>query len=152
MSPYAPYLRGQTNNPPFESVLVCESVLNENGLRSAIRIMDVLTIAPNSQHAHFFVLTYLHCNNGGDLSPHIVKVQMIAWNVSYPGGVIVAEAPDQRFTYGYLYSSSAPGGFALTTEFTLDLAPLGQLGSYYIQALVDGVIIQQTPLTLRRRS
>jgi hypothetical protein len=40
----------------------------------------------------------------------------------------------------------------LTTEFALDLMPLGGLGSYMIWAVLDGAPVAGTPLMLRRET
>ena len=138
------------SGPLSVSLIVCESVLSEKtGSVSAIRIMDVLTVGPQSTLARFFVLTYLH-SRPLDLQQHVAKVQLMglregAW-------ISVADAPDHRFAYGYKMDASGPGAFMLTTEFNLDLTTLGTLGVFYVQVSVDGKVEQQTPLTLLRRS
>lgn len=139
------------NGPVSVSLIVCESVLSEEktGCVSAIRIMDVLTIGQHSTSARFFVLTYLH-SRPFDFQPHVLKVQMVGR--SNENWATVADAPDHKFIYGYRLAASGPGSFFLTTEFNLNLASLGPSvgGTYFIQALVDGELAEQTPLTLRR--
>lgn len=137
------------SGPLSVSLIVCESVLSEKtGIVSAIRITDVLTVGPQSALARFFVLTYLH-SHPLDLQQHVAKVQLMGLREGAWGSV--AEAPDQRFVYGYKLDPSGPGAFMLTTEFNLDLTMLGALGVLYVQVLVDGNLEDQTPLTLLRR-
>jgi hypothetical protein len=42
------------------------------------------------------------------------------------------------------------GAFNLTTDFTLNLIPLGGLGYYMISVSVDGRMVANAPLMLRR--
>jgi hypothetical protein len=134
------------NKPISAAVLVCETVLAEKtGGPSAIRIMDALWIGQFSPAIRFFVLTYLHCTPG-DFSSHTLKVQMVG-----RGGddwAVVAEAKEESFVYGYAIDPSGPGGYMLTTEFTLDPKPLQIPALYFIQALLDGELAVQTPFTL----
>lgn len=131
--------------PISASLVVCESVLREaTGGLSVIRIMDVLHCGRTSPFARFHVVTYLHSDKG-DFDHHSVKVQMVA-----ESGGVVASAPDQSFLYGYKIDPYGYGAFALTTEFTLDLTKMGQLGRYFIQALLDGSVVAATPFMLRR--
>jgi len=60
----------------------------------------------------------------------------------------VSEAKAESFVYGYKVDPSGPGGFMLTTEFTLDPKPLQIPALYFIQALLDGELAVQTPFTL----
>jgi hypothetical protein len=135
-------------DPISASVIVCESVLTEkSGLLSAIRIMDSLRVPPGATIARFFALTRIHAKPL-DFLPHVLQVRMV-----FPAGddwVPVSTAPDHRFSYGYNIEKTAPGGFNLTTEFNIDLKPLGGLGTYYVQALLDGKYLNQCPITLRR--
>ena len=39
----------------------------------------------------------------------------------------------------------------LTTEFNLNLATLGELGTFWVQLSIDGEVEEQTPITLQRR-
>jgi hypothetical protein len=134
---------------PLASIIVCESVLTEKtGVGSAIRIMDILTVGPASLSARFFVMTFLHPTQL-DLGTHALKVQMLG--LRNANWVIVADAPEYKFSYGYEVDVSGPGALQLTTEFNVDIAALGQLGTFFIQAIVDGNFLIQTPLTLRRR-
>jgi hypothetical protein len=66
--------------------------------------------------------------------------------------VVVADAPENKFVYGYLVDPSGPGGYALTTQFILNPQVMGSLGLYFIQALLDGELLTQTPLMLKWRS
>jgi hypothetical protein len=134
------------SGPASVSLIVCESVLNENtGATSAIRIMDVLTIGRLSRAARFFVITYLH-SRVGDFGQHVAKVQLAGLR----GGqwVSVADAPPHSFVYSYRMDPTGPGAFMLTTEFNLDLTTFGDLGSFWVQLSVDGEYVEQTPLTL----
>jgi len=63
---------------------------------------------------------------------------------------VVSEATES-FVYGYAVDPSGPGGYMLTTEFTLDPKPLQIPGLYFIQAILDGELATQTPLTLLRK-
>jgi hypothetical protein len=136
--------------PTSVSLIVCESVLNEaTGAASAIRILDVLKIGRLSNIARFFVLTYLH-SKPFDSGKHVAQVQMLG--VRNNSWVTVANAPPHDFAYSYGVVVNAPGAFMLTTEFNLDLTTLGGLGTFWIQLLVDGVLVEQTPLTLQRQN
>jgi hypothetical protein len=138
------------SGPTSVSLIVCESVLNETaGATSAIRIMDVLTAGRLSNVARFFVLTYLH-SVPLDYGQHIAQIQLVGLRNS--NWVVVANAPPHAFVYSYALVPSAPGAFMLTTEFNLDLTTLGQLGTFWVQLLLDGNMIEQTPLTLQRRN
>jgi hypothetical protein len=133
--------------PLAVNVVVCQEVLTEaTNLISAIRIFDTLTIAIGNDFAHFYVLTTAF-SNPGDLDPHTLKVTMNRWS-----GEHVASAPEYGFTYGYNLDSASPGGFRLTTEFNVDLRPLGGvLGSFMIWIFLDGAQVAKAPITLRRR-
>jgi len=136
--------------PTSVSLIICESVLNEaTGAASAIRILDVLKIGRLSNIARFFVLTYLH-SKPLDSGQHVAQIQLLG--LRNGNWVIVANAPPHYFRYSYGIVYSAPGAFMLTTEFTLDLTTLGELGTFWIQLLVDGILEEQTPLTLQRQS
>jgi hypothetical protein len=138
----------RNTGPVSASLIICESVLTEKtGVVSAIRIMDVLTVPALGVQARFFVLTYLH-SRPADYLQHVLRIQMVGQDGS--DWKIVADAPDHRFVYGYALAALAPGGFVLTTEFNINLIPLGSLGTYLVQAIVDGDLVEQTPLTLQR--
>ncbi len=64
---------------------------------------------------------------------------------------VVSEAKAESFVYGYAVDPSGPGGYMLTTEVTLDPKPLQIPGLYFIQAILDGELATQTPLTLLRK-
>src|SRR5258708_4026196 len=116
------------------NVLICESVLSEsNGLKSAIRLIDFLTVHPETVIAHFYALTLLR-SKSFDPHQHRLVVRMEGFrNGKWES---VAEAPECRFTYGFV-DPSGPGGFVLTTEFSINLANLGGVGIFYIQAWLD---------------
>ena len=80
-----------------------------------------------------------------DFQQHVVQVQMHG-----PDGVLVASAPEYRFVYGNKLDHLGPGAFNLTTDFNLDLRPLGTLGNYTISAYLDGQRVAGAPLMLRR--
>jgi hypothetical protein len=134
-------------DPVSSSVVVCETILTEgSGLLSAIRIMNTLTLPAGANFARFFVLTQVHAQPG-DFQPHVLRVRMV-----FPQGdgcVEVASASEYRFFYGHKVGPG-PGGLNLTTEFNIDLRMLGQLGTYYLQAFLDGQYLNQCPLTLKR--
>ena len=125
------------------NLIVCESVLSEKtGVVSAIRIMDLLVVAPNG-FAHFFTLTRLYSSADRDISLHTLNVQAVG-----PHGVVVASSPPHPFVYGYGQEPSSPGGFMLTTEFSFDgTAPLGP---YDLQAFLDNRLVARAALTLRK--
>ena len=134
--------------PLAVNLIICEAVLTEKvtDVISAIRIMNCLTVVPATNNfAHFFVVTSV-ASQPGDHLPHVMQVQM----VTRDGQRAVAEAPAYTFVYGYKIDPAGPGGFYLTTEFTLDLRPLEPLGHYLICALVNGEIAARSPLMLRR--
>ena len=129
-------------------IITCESVLTEtNGVPSAIRILDILTLPSAATSAHFFAITNIH-NKPFDSADHVLSVRMARakdgqWDT-------VARADDYKFRFGQRLSLIAPGACVLTTEFNVTLAPLGELGTFYLQAWLDGVMVAQTPVTLRR--
>jgi hypothetical protein len=127
------------------SVIVCETVLLEKtDVMSAIRIMNVLSIAEGNNFARFSSITFLNSTPGDD-SRHILKVQMLKST-----GELVAEGPEQPFVYGYKIDPSGAGGYNLTTNFNLDLRTIGPLGQYAIWAFLDGVRVGGAALMLRR--
>lgn len=138
-------------SPASVSLIVCESVLHEDktGAVSAIRIMDILMIGNESRFARFFVLSYVH-SNPLDFEQHVAHVQLMGFR----GGkwVSVSAAPPHSFVYSYRMDPSGPGGLVLTTEFNLNLATLGDLGTFWVQLNIDGVMVEQTPLTLLSKS
>jgi hypothetical protein len=125
------------------SLIVCESLLWEkSGLPSAIRIMDTLVIGA-SGIAHFFSLTNLYAAMPVDDSLHALVVQAMD-----PQGRIIAAGAPYAFKWSYGPDQSF-AGFRLATEFNLDFNT--PLGSYVVQAFVDGEPVAGIPLTLRRR-
>lgn len=74
------------------NILVCETVLTEKtDVLSAIRMMDTIKIAPNSNAAHFYAITRV-TSQPGDFSPHVIKVQ-----VTQQDGSLVTEASGYPF-------------------------------------------------------
>lgn len=139
------------STPLSAAILVCESVLSEvTGGVSAIRIMDVLYCGTLLRSARFFTLTYLH-SRPNEFRQHVLQIKMIGRG-SDGKTFVAASAPEQRFVYGYKIDPNGPGAFVLTTEFTLDLSNMGNLGTYMIQAFLDGEIVAETPLRLLWRS
>ena len=137
------------NGPSSVTMLVCESVLREdNGIVSLVRIMDSVVLGPNTTDARFFVISYLHSREI-DYKQHTAQVQMVANR----GGrlVAVATAPVANFVYSYAVVPNAPGAHMLSTEFNMNVAILGELGTYWLQLSVDGELEEQTPITLLRR-
>lgn len=133
--------------PLSSSILLCELVLNEpTGRISLIRVIDVINTPPGVP-AHFFSLTYLH-SDLSDYLPHVLQVQVAKWEFDHWD--VLAAAPPQPFLYGYKLDPSGPGAFALSTEFNLNVERLGGRGTVFVQALVDGQLVTQTPLMLRR--
>jgi hypothetical protein len=139
------------SGPASVSLIVCEAVLNEEktGAVSAIRIMDILMIGRQSPVARFFVLSYVH-SRPLDFAKHTAKVRLSGFRDGQ--WIIFADAPDHSFEYSYRIDPSGPGGFMLTTEFNLDLATIGELGTFWVQLSIDGTMVEQTPLTLLRKS
>jgi hypothetical protein len=137
------------NKPISAAILVCETVLAEKtGGPSAIRIMDALWVGEFSPAIRFFVLTSLHCAPG-DFNSHTLKVQMVGR--AGEDWAVVSHAKEEPFVYGYAIDPSGPGGYMLTTEFTLDPKPIQIPGPYFIQAILDGELAAQTPFTLFRK-
>jgi hypothetical protein len=113
--------------------------------------MDILWVGKLSQAARFFVISYLHSRTV-DFAQHVAQVQMFGWRNG--GWIVVANAPPHPFVYSYAGvgpETGAPGAFLLTTEFTLDLNTFGELGTFWIQLTVDGMLEEQTPITLIRK-
>jgi hypothetical protein len=130
------------------NVIICESVLNEKtDVASAIRILNALTIAPAQNFATFRVHTML-TSTPMDFQQHIVKVWMRP--IENENSVMVADAPEFRFVFANKLDFSGPGAFNLTTTFTLDLRPLGTLGHYFVSVSLDGQIVANAPIMLRR--
>ncbi len=130
------------------NIVLCQSVLTETtGLHSAIRNFDHFTLPTGSNFAYFYALTIL-TSRPMDFLPHILSIRMVgqqgeSWN-------IVASAPDHRFSYAYKIDPSGPGGFNLKTEFSVDVSAWPKLGTFFVQAWLDGERVAQAPITLRR--
>jgi hypothetical protein len=138
------------SGPASVSLVVCETILNEEktGAVSAIRIMDVLMIGTHSIVARFFVLSYVH-SHPLDFEQHVAKVELTGLRDGK--WISVAQAPPHPFVYSYRMDPSGPGGFMLTTEFNLNLATFGDLGTFWVQLYIDGAMVEQAPLTLLRK-
>jgi hypothetical protein len=128
------------------NMAICEAVLTEktSGVMSLIRTMNVLNITGNLQSARFFTVVSVN-SEPGDFAPHNLQVQMFSRS-----GSLVASAPEHDFSYGYEFDRMGFGAYTLTTEFVLNLAPMGNLGAYTVVAYVDTKVVARTPLLMRR--
>lgn len=127
------------------SIIICETVLLEKtDLMSAIRIMNVLSIAEANNFARFSSVTFLH-SAPGDYSRHVLKVQLLRST-----GEVIAEGVDESFVYGYRIDPIGAGGYTLTTNFNLDLRTIGPLGQFAIWAFLDGTRVCGATIMLRR--
>jgi hypothetical protein len=123
------------NEPLAVNLILCENVLTEtNGLVSAIRVFDVLTIAPGNNFARFFALTTA-VSNPGDIDQHVLRVSMH----SLDGQQEIARAPDFPFVYRYNAGFQTPGGLRLTTAFNIDIKTLAEPPAY---RMPDNVVIR----------
>ncbi len=66
------------------------------------------------------------------------------------GWETVAETMEREFVYSHRLSLTAPGSCLLTTEFNVNVDLLGTLGTFSLEAWLDGKMVAHTPLTLRR--
>ena len=131
------------------TIIVCESVLTEqNGVPSAIRLIDILTLASGNPIAHFFTITNLHAVSL-DPEKHRLAIKMRR-PVLGGGWETVAETTEREFVYSHRLSLTAPGACLLTTEFNVNVDMLGGLGTFYLEAWLEGKMVAHTPLTLRR--
>jgi hypothetical protein len=127
------------------NVLVCETILTEKtDVLSAIRMMDTIRIAPGNNTVHFYVVTRV-TSQPGDFLPHALRIQ-----VTHQAGSLVIEAREHQFVYGYKLDISGPGGFILTTEFTIDVSGMSLPAGCLVNAFLDGQSVARTPLMLRR--
>lgn len=111
--------------------------------------MDVLALAPLAHEARFFVVTRLH-SRALDIRSHVAIIQLVSFR---DGNLVsVASTPPYNFVYSYDKDPSAPGLFTMTTEFNLNLLTLGALGTFWVQLSVDEAFVEQTPITLLRKS
>ena len=128
------------------NVIICESVLNEKtDVASAIRILNALTVSTTQTFATFRVHTML-ASTSMDFQQHVVQV----WMHPIQNNIAVASAQEFRFIYANKLDYSGPGAFNLTTTFTLDLRPLGALGHYIVSVSLDGQVVANAPIMLRR--
>lgn len=125
------------------SLLLCESVLWEKNidLPTAIRILSSIQVAPSSDSVQLFSLVHLY-SSGLDLMPHTVAAQIVD-----PTGQVVAPSEPFRFVYGYKVDANGPGGFILSTQFNFHV---NYMGVHWAQLLLDGELVTQVPLMLRR--
>lgn len=127
------------------NVVLCETVLIEkNDVASAIRIINVITVAPGSHLASFKAHTILNCDTF-DFSQHVVQLQVFRRD-----GAIVGSAPPYNFIFANRVDTTGPGAFNLTTEFTIDMTRLPRFDYYFVAVFVDGNRIGGTPLMLRK--
>jgi hypothetical protein len=135
----------QTKPPLCANIVLCETVINEyTGTQTFVRTFSHLTLDEKQYSAQFFSVTLL-TSLPGDLINHVLSVRMVD-----ASGQSVATAPDRHFAYAYRIDPAGPGGFSLTTKFTVDVTKLASLGTYLIEAWLDGSRVAQAPLTLRR--
>lgn len=128
------------------NVIACETVLFEkNDVPSAVRIMSVLTLPPGRTDAHFFSVTFLHCQPG-DHIPHKLRI-----HVARSDGSLVADAPEHPFLYGYRVDPRGPGAYILTTEFNIDVTRLAMPCDCLIIASLDGNAVARAPVMLRQQ-
>ncbi len=89
----------------------------------------------------FFSLLTLH-EAGPDVTSHSVVIQTVA-----PDQTVPAIASPHRFVYGRKLDADSPGGYYLGTEFNFEAT---LFGTYWVQAWLDGVLLTQVPLLIRR--
>ena len=105
--------------------------------------MDILAI-PTGGAPHFYALVRINAPHPIDLSGHTLIVRAID-----PLNREIAKTEPRPFRFGYATDPYAPGSFVHATEFNLDSSV--PLGTYDVQALVDGTLVASAPLTLRQR-
>ena len=128
------------------NIVLCETALAEaTRVTSAIRIIDVITLAPVNNVARFFSLVFLSCSSL-DLSPHMLKVRLTTSQ-----GAPVTEAPDYQFYYGFHVDPNGPGAFNLKTEFNVDTSNLMLPTTCLVYADLDGQNVARTTIRLRRK-
>jgi hypothetical protein len=130
--------------PMSASIIICQSVINENGIFSAIRVLNSLTLGPTVTQFTFAVLTVV---NGypGDPYEHIFSLRMVTLEDR-----VIASVPDQRVTLANKQDPYGPRTFLAATNFLLNLQALGSLGAFKVCAYVDEVLVASAPITLRR--
>jgi hypothetical protein len=131
------------------NIVLCESVLWETPalggkVPTTVRIMGAITLAPGNFLAHFYAVTFL-TSQPGDFVPHRLRIQ-----VTDKTGVLIAQAAEVRFRFGYLLDPSGPGGYTLTTELTLDVTPYQLPLGCLVSAFLDDQTVARTPITLLR--
>ena len=128
------------------NLIICESILTEStGAKTAVRIVNFFAIPyAGNPLVRFFALSLLTCK-GPDASLQVAKVEM----VEITSGVIVAEAPEFQFLYGFV-DGVEQGAFSLSTEFNVDTSKVRVPAPYQIRLKLNGVVVAQTLLMLRR--
>jgi len=127
------------------NIILCESVLLErNDVASAVRIVNVITLAPGNNVAHFKAHTMLN-SDSADLSTHVLQLQVFTRS-----GQLVVSAPQYRFVFANRLDFSGPGAFNLTTDFNVDINQLPALGYFTVVVFLDGERVATTPIMLRR--
>jgi hypothetical protein len=127
------------------NIILCENVLTEKTeMSSAIRLLDVLRLAPGTNNAHLFAITRVY-SQPGDFGQHTLRITANDRNAG-----LITQAPDYRFQSGYRIDPSGPGGFVLTTEFNIDVSLLRLPTTCVVNAFLDSQLVAHTPLTLSR--
>lgn len=134
------------------NIILCEIVLREQKTISPVRLVNWITAASATQIAHFFAVTQLS-QDAPDSGVHSLILKVVR-NAQSSGleilnAAVIAEAKPFAFSYGREIDPQAPGGFTLTTEFTIDMA-ISNPGIYYVEAWLDGKDVARAPITLRR--
>jgi hypothetical protein len=127
------------------NIVLCEMVLIDKAeVASAIRIINVITIAPGQNHAHFKAHTVLN-SDGPDFAPHVVQLQLVTRD-----GKLVFSAPEYKFVFANRLDFSGPGAFNLTTDLNVDVSGFEALGYYVVWVFVDGKRVTGASMMLRR--
>ncbi len=137
-----------TKPPLAASLILCETVLEEkSGLQSAIRMLTHLALSAGNNLANFNSLTII-TGHPGDTDTHSLQVRMVGEGSN--GWYEVASAPVRSFSYGFKIDPNGPGGYNLTTNFSVDVTKLDLASTFFVQAWLDGAHVAQAPITLRR--
>jgi hypothetical protein len=127
------------------NLIVCEAVVpGKNGLLSAINILNVLHVQPWVRSANFKVVTVV---NGypGDPYEHIFNIQLFGAN-----DALAASSMPHKVVLANHLNPFGPRTFLITTDFTLDVKGLGDLGTYIIAAYLDQNLVGRSHITLQR--
>jgi hypothetical protein len=107
--------------PPMSaSVIICQSIIDENGIFSAIRILNSLTLGPMVTQVRFAVLSTV---NGypGDPYEHVFSLRMVTLE-----GRVVASVPNQKVVLSNQQDPYGPRTFLVATNFFItDVQALG---------------------------